>query len=62
MLATVNEFCTHRPGFMPRELAPRVVEIGKRPPEPSIPDAQEIGRRESENSKGIAAGQEQYFE
>lgn len=51
-----------QPGFIPRELAPRVVEIGKGPPQPSIPDAQETRPRESENSKGIAAGQEQYFE
>ncbi|MGO9865807.1 MAG: type IV secretion system DNA-binding domain-containing protein [Terriglobales bacterium] len=51
-----------QPGFIPRELAPRVVEIGKHPPQPSTPAAQEIRPRESENSKGIAAGQEQYFE
>jgi len=51
-----------QPGFIPRELAPRVVEIEKHPPQPSTQAAQEIRPRESENSKGIAAGQEQYFE
>jgi type IV secretory pathway TraG/TraD family ATPase VirD4 len=51
-----------QPGFIPRELEPRVVEIGKHPPQPSTPAAQETRPRESENSKGIAAGQEQYFE
>jgi len=51
-----------QPGFIPRELAPRVVEIEKHPPQPSTPAVQEIRPRESENSKGIAAGQEQYFE
>ena len=50
------------PGFIPREITPRVVEIGKRPPQPSTVAAQEISPRESENSKGIAAGQEPYFE
>ena len=51
-----------QPGFIPRELAPRVVEIEKHPPQPSTQAAQEIRPRESDNSKGIAAGQEQYFE
>jgi type IV secretory pathway TraG/TraD family ATPase VirD4 len=50
------------PGFIPREMTPRVVEIGKRPPQPSTVAAQEISPRESENSTGIAAGQEPYFE
>ena len=50
------------PGFIPREITPRVVEIGKRPPQPSTVAAQEISPPESENSKGIAAGQEPYFE
>jgi hypothetical protein len=50
------------PGFIPREITPRVVEIGKRPPQPSTVAAEEISPRESENSKGIAAGQEPYFE
>jgi hypothetical protein len=50
------------PGFIPREITPRVVEIGKRPPQPSTVAAQEISPRDSENSKGIAAGQEPYFE
>ena len=51
-----------QPGFTPRELAPRVVEIGKHLPQPSTPAAQEIRPRESANSKKIAAGQEPYFE
>jgi hypothetical protein len=51
-----------QPGFIPRELAPRVVEIGKHATQPSTPAVQGIRPRESENSKGIAAGQEQYFE
>jgi type IV secretory pathway TraG/TraD family ATPase VirD4 len=50
------------PGFIPREITPRAVEIGKRPPQPSTVAAQEISPREPENSKGIAAGQEPYFE
>jgi Type IV secretion-system coupling protein DNA-binding domain len=50
------------PGFIPREITPRVVEIGKRPPQPSTVAAQEISPRESENSNGVAAGQEPYFE
>ena len=50
------------PGFIPREITPRVVEIGKRPPQPSTVAAQEISPRESQNSEGIAAGQEPYFE
>jgi hypothetical protein len=51
-----------QPGFIPRETTSRAVDIGKRPPHPSAPAAQEIRPRESENSKGIAAGQEPYFE
>ncbi len=50
------------PGFIPREITPRVVEIGKRPPQPSTLTTQEIRPRESENSEGITAGQEPYFE
>ena len=50
------------PGFIPREITPRVAEIGKRPPQPSAVAAQEIRPCESENSKGIAAAQEPYFE
>jgi hypothetical protein len=50
------------PGFIPREITPRVVEIGKRPPQPSTVAAQEISPRETENSNGISAGQEPYFE
>jgi hypothetical protein len=38
-----------------------VVEIEKRPAQPSAL-AQEIRPRESENSEGIVAGQEPYFE
>ena len=51
-----------QPGFIPRETTSRAVDIGKRPPQPSAPAAQEMRPRESENSKGIAAGQEPYFE
>jgi hypothetical protein len=51
-----------QPGFIPREIKPRVVEIEKRPPQPSAVATQEISSRESENSKDIAAGQEPYFE
>jgi len=51
-----------QPGFIPREITPRVVEISKRTPQPNAPAAQEIRPRESENTKGIAAGQEPYFE
>jgi type IV secretory pathway TraG/TraD family ATPase VirD4 len=50
------------PGFIPREITPRVVEIGKRGPEPSAAAAQEMTPGEPENSNGIAAGQEPYFE
>jgi Type IV secretion-system coupling protein DNA-binding domain len=50
------------PGFIPREITPRVVEIGKRPPQPSTVAAQEISPRETENSNGISSGQEPYFE
>lgn len=52
-----------QPGFVPREIAPpRVVEIEKRPPKASAPPKQEIKPNETEKSKGIAAGQEPYFE
>jgi len=51
-----------QPGFVPREIRPRVVEISKRPQKPSGQTAQEIKPRQPENSKGIAAGQEPYFE
>jgi type IV secretory pathway TraG/TraD family ATPase VirD4 len=51
-----------QPGFIPREIKPRVVEIEKRPPQPSTVAAQEICPREPENTEGIAAGQEPYFE
>jgi type IV secretory pathway TraG/TraD family ATPase VirD4 len=50
-----------QPGFIPRETAARVVEIGKRPPKPSAP-TKEIKPGEPEQSSGIAAGQEPYFE
>jgi type IV secretory pathway TraG/TraD family ATPase VirD4 len=49
-------------GFIPREVTARVVEIGKRTPQLNTPAAQEITPREPENSKGVAAGQEPYFE
>jgi Type IV secretion-system coupling protein DNA-binding domain len=49
------------PGFIPREITPRVVEIDKRT-QVSTPAAQEITPREPENSNSIAAGQEPYFE
>jgi hypothetical protein len=51
-----------QPGFIPREIKPRVVEIEKRPSQPSTVAAQQISPREPENSEGIAAGQEPYFE
>jgi len=50
------------PGFIPREITPRVFEVDKRTPQLSTPAAQEITPREPENSEGIAAGQEPYFE
>src|SRR5262249_44043938 len=50
-----------QPGFIPREKAPlaSVIEVGKRTPEPSLPLVQEIA---PENPRGIAAGQEPFFE
>jgi hypothetical protein len=33
-----------QPGFIPREITPRVVEIGKRTPQPKTPAAQELSR------------------
>src|SRR5580698_9585349 len=51
-----------QPGFIPREIPSRVVDIGKRTPQPKTPAAQELAPREPENSSGIAAGQEPYFE
>jgi type IV secretory pathway TraG/TraD family ATPase VirD4 len=51
-----------QPGFIPREIKPRVVEIEKRPPQSSTVATQEICPREPENTEGIAAGQEPYFE
>jgi hypothetical protein len=50
------------PGFIPRDITPRVVEIGNRPSQPTTVAAQENTPREPENSKGIAVGQEPYFE
>jgi hypothetical protein len=44
-----------QPGFVPREITPRVLEMQKRPSKPSAPPAHEI---KPEKSKGIAAGQE----
>jgi hypothetical protein len=50
-------------GFIPRETTARVTGIGKRSPMTSEPQpAQEIKQREPEQSGGIAAGQEPYFE
>jgi len=51
-----------QPGFIPREITPRVVDFGKRMPQPKTPAPQELTPREPENSSGIAAGQEPYFE
>jgi hypothetical protein len=51
-----------QPGFIPREIKPRAVEIEKRPPQPSTVAAQEINPREPGKTEGIAAGQEPYFE
>ena len=51
-----------QPGFIPRETTLRAVDIGKRSLQLSTPAAQEIRPCESQNSKGIAAGQEPYFE
>ena len=45
-----------QPSFIARENPARVIEIGKRP------SAQESRPREPRRSKGIAAGQELYFE
>jgi hypothetical protein len=51
-------------GFIPRASSPRVVEINKRTPETTAaPASQEISpQRLEESPKGIAAGQEPYFE
>jgi hypothetical protein len=51
-------------GFVPRASAPRVVEIGKRAPEPgAVPASQQSSPQGlGEDPKGIAAGQELYFE
>ena len=51
-------------GFVPRPTAPRVVEMGKRAPEPTaVPTSQEIGQPGlGERPKGIAAGQKPYFQ
>jgi hypothetical protein len=51
-----------QPGFIPRGIKPRVVEIEKRPPQPSTVTAQEISPHEPGNTEGIAAVQEPYFE
>jgi hypothetical protein len=50
-----------QPGFIPREEAPRasVTDIGKRAPQPTVPLVQEIA---PEKPRGIAAGQEPFFE
>lgn len=51
-------------GFVPRASSPRVVEIGKRSSEPAeVPAGQETSPNGLEEiPKGIAAGQEPYFE
>ena len=51
-------------GFIPRTSSPRVIEIGKRSSEPTVvPAGQETNPNGLEESpKGIAAGQEPYFE
>lgn len=50
-------------GFIPRETTARVVEIAKRPAQStSVPATQESNPRLQERPKGIAAGQEPYFE
>src|SRR5262249_24720621 len=50
-------------GFIPRETTARVVEIAKRPAPTTIPASQENSPHQLEESpKGIAAGQEPYFE
>ena len=51
-------------GFIPRASSPRVIEIGKRSSEPTVvPAGQETSPNGLEESpKGIAAGQEPYFE
>jgi type IV secretory pathway TraG/TraD family ATPase VirD4 len=52
-----------QPGFIPRETTARVVDIGDRPSQPNAsPPAQENKPREPEQSSGIAAAQEPYFE
>lgn len=52
-----------QPGFITREIMPpRLVEMQRRPSKPSTPPKQEIKPNETEESKGIAAGQEPYFE
>jgi hypothetical protein len=50
------------PGFIPREIKPRVVAIDKSTPQLNIPVTEEMAPREPENTNGIAAGQEPYFE
>jgi hypothetical protein len=51
-------------GFIPRASSPRIVEMTKRTPETTAaPASQEISpQRLEESPKGIAAGQEPYFE
>jgi len=52
-----------QPGFVAREITPpRVVEMQKRPSKPNTQPAQEIKPRQPEQSSGIAAGQDPYFE
>ena len=53
-----------QPGFIPRASAPRVVEIGRRAAEPTAvpPGQQSSPQGLGEDPKGIAAGQELFFE
>jgi hypothetical protein len=51
-----------QPGFVPREIAPRAVEMQERPSRPSAPPKQEVKPNETEEAKDIATGQEPYFE
>jgi hypothetical protein len=51
-----------QPGFIPREITSRAVDIGRRPAQTSAPATQDIRPHESESSNSIAAGQEPYFE
>lgn len=51
-----------QPGFIPREMTVRAVDIDKRLLHPSAPTKQENKANETKEAKNIAAGQEPYFE